>query len=100
MASHIQIDTSRALFEIGGVRLLTDRVFDPPGARYHFGWGALSRKSSTPALSPDPVGSIDAILLSHDQPGDNLDRAGREARRNGSAFNLDDGVPVKKCDHS
>lgn len=78
MASLIPIDTACALFEIGGVRLLTDPVFDPPGARYHFGWGTLSRKSSTPALSPDQVGSSDAILLSHDPHGDNLDRAGRK----------------------
>jgi L-ascorbate metabolism protein UlaG (beta-lactamase superfamily) len=78
VASLTQIDTACALLEVGGARLLTDPVFDPPGARYHFGWGALSRKSSTPALSPEQVGKVDAILLSHDQHGDNLDRAGRK----------------------
>src|SRR3954454_8753097 len=67
-----------ALLEVGGLRLLTDPTFDPAGKRYHFGWGAMSRKLQGPALSPEEIGPIDAVLLSHDQHDDNLDAAGRE----------------------
>ena len=41
-----------ALIEIGGWRLLTDPTFDPPGRRYFFGWGTMSRKLSGPAVAP------------------------------------------------
>jgi L-ascorbate metabolism protein UlaG (beta-lactamase superfamily) len=66
-----------ALIEIGGLRLLTDPTFDPPGKRYHFGWGTMSRKLQAPAIDPDALGRIDAVLLSHDHHDDNLDPAGR-----------------------
>lgn len=64
--------------EVDGWRLLTDPTFDPPGMRYSFGWGAFSRKTDGPAFAPADLGRIDAVLLSHDHHGDNLDRAGRE----------------------
>ncbi len=65
------------LLEFGGWRLLTDPTFDPPGRRYHFGWGAMSRKLAGPAIAPAEIGPIDAVLLSHDHHDDNLDPAGR-----------------------
>ena len=65
------------LIELDGWRLLTDPTFDAPGRRYSFGWGASSRKLSGPALPAEELGPIDAILLSHDHHGDNLDTAGR-----------------------
>src|SRR3954451_233496 len=71
------LGTAMALLEIEGLRILTDPVFDPPGRRYDFGWGTGSTKLSGPALSPEAVGRIDAVLLSHDQHADNLDDAGR-----------------------
>jgi L-ascorbate metabolism protein UlaG (beta-lactamase superfamily) len=67
-----------ALIEIDELRLLTDPTFDPPGGRYHFGWGTMSRKLQAPALDPSSIGRIDAVLLSHDHHQDNLDAAGRE----------------------
>ncbi|MBR0663957.1 MBL fold metallo-hydrolase [Roseomonas hellenica] len=64
-----------ALIEIGGLRLLTDPTFDPPGlyrkTPVHF------EKTSGPALSIEKIGALDAVLLSHDQHLDNLDQAGR-----------------------
>ena len=66
-----------ALLEVAGLRLLTDPTFDPPGKRYHFGWGAMSRKTQAAALGPADLGQIDAVLLSHDHHDDNLDPAGR-----------------------
>ena len=65
------------LIEAAGWRLLTDPTFDAPGRRYAFGWGTSSRKLSGPALAPEAVLPIDAVLLSHDHHDDNLDAAGR-----------------------
>ncbi len=64
------------LIEIGGLRLLTDPTFDPPGP---FGTkGAMySVKERGPAIQADELGHIDAVLLSHDEHFDNLDVGGR-----------------------
>jgi L-ascorbate metabolism protein UlaG (beta-lactamase superfamily) len=64
-----------ALIEIGGLRLLTDPTFNPPGPQKS-GAGVLT-KLTGPARSVEEIGPIDAVLLSHDQHGDNLDDAGR-----------------------
>ncbi|MEU0567765.1 MBL fold metallo-hydrolase [Nonomuraea sp. NPDC005983] len=60
-----------AVLDLGGLRLLTDPTFDPPGD-YPIGDRALSKTGG-----PEEVGAVDAVLLSHDQHPDNLDRAGR-----------------------
>jgi L-ascorbate metabolism protein UlaG (beta-lactamase superfamily) len=65
------------LIETGGWRLLTDPTFDPPGRRYTFGWGTSSRKLAGPAIPAAELGSIDAVLLTHDHHDDNLDATGR-----------------------
>lgn len=64
-----------ALLRLGGVTLLTDPTFDPPG-EYPLP-GRVMIKFTGPALQPDDLGAVDAVLLSHDQHWDNLDRAGR-----------------------
>jgi L-ascorbate metabolism protein UlaG (beta-lactamase superfamily) len=66
-----------AIIEIGGLRLLTDPTFDPPG-EHPYGRPRPLRKTEPAALTPDDVGRIDAVLLSHDQHPDNLDDLGRE----------------------
>ncbi|GAA1844090.1 MBL fold metallo-hydrolase [Asanoa iriomotensis] len=66
-----------ALIEVGGWHLLTDPTFDAPGRRYAFGWGTSSTKVSGPAVSLASLGRIDAVLLTHDHHGDNLDDLGR-----------------------
>ena len=65
------------LIEVGGWRLLTDPTFDDAGRTYHFGYGSSSRKLTGPAISTADIGHIDAVLLTHDHHGDNLDDAGR-----------------------
>lgn len=70
--------TATVLIEIGEVRLLTDPVFDPAGTRHHFGPGFDSTHLEASARFEDAVGDVDAVLLSHDQHGDNLDARGRE----------------------
>jgi L-ascorbate metabolism protein UlaG (beta-lactamase superfamily) len=66
-----------ALIEVGGWRLLTDPTFDPPGRKYAFGWGTGSVKLAGPAIAASELGSIDAVLLTHDHHDDNLDPGGR-----------------------
>ena len=65
------------LIEFGGWRLLTDPTFDPAGGKYRFGWGTGSQKLTGPSISPEELGDVDAVLLSHDHHDDNLDAAGR-----------------------
>ena len=65
-----------AVFEIGGVRLLTDPTFDPPGG--HTVGNRNLVKTEGPAVTVDRIGDIDAVLLSHDQHPDNLDNEGRK----------------------
>src|SRR6266540_325982 len=71
------IGTATLLLEIGPIRSLTDPVFDSPGGKYYFGYGTHSKKLTSPAMRPEDIGKVDAILLSHDQHEDNLDRSGR-----------------------
>lgn len=65
-----------ALLELGGLRLLTDPTLDPAGTEYPTAAYTL-RKTAGPALSPESIGRVDAVLLSHDHHFDNLDHAGR-----------------------
>ncbi len=65
------------LVEAGGWRLLTDPTFDPAGGAYRFGWGTGSRKTAGPAVAAADLLPVDAVLLTHDHHGDNLDAAGR-----------------------
>lgn len=65
-----------ALIEIGPLRLLTDPTFEPAGYEYTSGSGVI-HKTTAPALAAAELGPVDAVLLSHDQHGDNLDPAGR-----------------------
>jgi L-ascorbate metabolism protein UlaG (beta-lactamase superfamily) len=64
-----------ALIEIGGLRFVTDPTFNPPGPQVS--GGATLTKLAGPAKTPEQIGPVDAVLLSHDQHGDNLDDAGR-----------------------
>lgn len=66
------------LVELDGWRILTDPTFDPPGRRYGFGLGTSSTKTAGPALTPEEIGSVDVVLLSHDHHADNLDDRGRD----------------------
>ena len=65
-----------ALLELGGLRILTDPTFDPPG-EYERPEVTL-RKLTGPAISAEELGAVDLVLLSHDQHEDNLDTSGRE----------------------
>lgn len=64
------------LIEIGQLRILTDPTFELVGYHYNAGPQVIS-KTTSPARLSSALGPVDAILLSHDQHGDNLDPAGR-----------------------
>src|SRR5918997_4394749 len=84
MSNEIRVtyfDTAMVLIEVGGVRLLTDPVLDPAGSAFDYGLYRLE-KTSAASVTPEQLGRIDAVLLSHEQHGDNLDRAGRELLSN------------------
>lgn len=71
------LDTAMVLLQIGAFRLLTDPVLDDAGTTFDYGPVHLE-KTSRRKVSAAELGLIDAVLLSHDQHGDNLDNAGRE----------------------
>jgi L-ascorbate metabolism protein UlaG (beta-lactamase superfamily) len=73
-------DTAMVLIEVSGVRLLSDPVLDSAGSAFDYGLYRLE-KTSPVSVTPEQLGRIDAVLLSHEQHGDNLDRAGRELLR-------------------
>jgi L-ascorbate metabolism protein UlaG (beta-lactamase superfamily) len=57
--------------DIAGRRIVMDPTFDPPGKH------AYLTKTAGPAVTADALGSVDAVLISHDEHPDNLDDAGR-----------------------
>ncbi len=65
-----------ALVELSGLRFLTDPTFDAAGTEYPAGLYTL-RKTAGPAVSPEQLEPLDAVLLSHDHHFDNLDNTGR-----------------------
>ncbi len=81
-----------ALLEFGAARLLTDPTFDPPGGEYATPATTL-RKLAGPALTPDQVGRLDYVLLSHDHHFDNLDHLGRKVLRSAkTVFTTEEGA--------
>jgi L-ascorbate metabolism protein UlaG (beta-lactamase superfamily) len=67
-----------ALITYGGLRLLTDPTFDPPGEYPRPGTPIVLRKLVGPAVGVDEVMPVDAVLVSHDHHSDNLDKSGKE----------------------
>lgn len=65
------------LLEIGDFRLLTDPGFDPKGTERSEGPGHDLKKTMSPPVPAEQIGRIDAVLLSHQQHYDNLDKIGR-----------------------
>lgn len=59
------------VIDVHGLRVVTDPTFDPPGS-----YGYLT-KTAAPAREPHELGSVDVVLVSHDQHLDNLDARGR-----------------------
>ena len=75
------IDTACCLIEIDGFKILTDPVLDEAGGYYHHGWGTVSRKTSSPAISDEGLEGVQLVLLSHPQHKDNFDKKGQAFSR-------------------
>ncbi|MBO2012142.1 MBL fold metallo-hydrolase [Hymenobacter negativus] len=75
----IYVGGPTVILEIGGLRIMTDPTLDPAGGVYPIA-NTVYTKVFGPAISN--VGSIDVVLLSHDQHHDNLDHKGRELLKN------------------
>jgi L-ascorbate metabolism protein UlaG (beta-lactamase superfamily) len=58
--------------DIGGRRMVMDPTFDEPGPHDYL------TKTVGPAVPAAALGSLDVVLVSHDQHPDNFDRAGRD----------------------
>lgn len=76
------IGAATLLLELGGLRLLTDPAFDRVGTRHTVPRPVPglfnSRRTEPAAIGADGLGSLDAVLLSHEHHFDNLDDSGRE----------------------
>jgi L-ascorbate metabolism protein UlaG (beta-lactamase superfamily) len=70
------VGTATTLIRLGGFTLLTDPNFLHRGQRAYLGYGLWSRRLTEPALGPDQVPPLDAIVLSH-LHGDHFDRIAR-----------------------
>jgi L-ascorbate metabolism protein UlaG (beta-lactamase superfamily) len=71
------IGGATALFEVAGLRFLTDPTFDPKDTTYDTGLYKL-HKLTDPTRKVAEIGEIDFVLLSHDHHFDNLDHLGRQ----------------------
>jgi L-ascorbate metabolism protein UlaG (beta-lactamase superfamily) len=69
-------ETAFTSIEVDGVTFVTDPVLGKEGTVHPFGGGMKGIKKTQP-MDAAVVGKYDAILLSHDQHGDNLDDEGR-----------------------
>jgi L-ascorbate metabolism protein UlaG (beta-lactamase superfamily) len=79
------IGTATTLLRCGGFTVLTDPNFLHRGQRAYLGHGLWSRRRTDPALDPDGLPALDAVVLSH-LHGDHWDRVARRG--------LDRSLPV------
>jgi L-ascorbate metabolism protein UlaG (beta-lactamase superfamily) len=74
-----------AILEISGLRFITDPTFDPSDTIYPLAPNLSVKKTADPVTTD--IGTIDYVLLSHDQHFDNFDKEGRDlAGRVGKIF--------------
>ncbi|MBC2933973.1 MBL fold metallo-hydrolase [Nocardioides sp. zg-1228] len=85
------IGTATTVLSLGSFTLLTDPNFLHRGQRAYLGWGLSSRRLTDPAVEPEELPALDAVLLSH-LHGDHFDRVAR-AR-------LDRSPPVLSTPHA
>jgi L-ascorbate metabolism protein UlaG (beta-lactamase superfamily) len=70
------VGTATTILRLGGFTLLTDPNFLHRGQRAYLGKGLWSRRLTEPAMQPDALPALDAVLLSH-LHGDHFDRIAR-----------------------
>jgi L-ascorbate metabolism protein UlaG (beta-lactamase superfamily) len=67
------VGTATTVLRLGGFTLLTDPNFLHRGQRAYLGYGLTSKRLTEPALQPDQLPPLGAVLLSH-LHGDHFDR--------------------------
>ena len=70
------IGTATTVITLGSFTLLTDPNFLHRGQRAYLGWGLSSPRLTDPAMDPEHLPPLDAILLSH-LHGDHFDRVSK-----------------------
>jgi L-ascorbate metabolism protein UlaG (beta-lactamase superfamily) len=85
------IGTATTVMSLGSFTLLTDPNFLHRGQRAYLGWGLSTRRLTEPAIEPEALPVLDAVLLSH-LHGDHFDRVSRER--------LDRSAPVLSTPHA
>jgi L-ascorbate metabolism protein UlaG (beta-lactamase superfamily) len=70
------VGTATTLLRLGGFTVLTDPNFLHRGQRAYLGKGLWSKRLTEPAMQPDDLPPLDAVLLSH-LHGDHFDRVAR-----------------------
>jgi len=70
------IGTATTVLRLGGFTLLTDPNFIRRGQRAYLGRGLWTRRLTDPAMRPDELPALDAVVLSH-LHGDHWDRVAR-----------------------
>lgn len=90
-ASLTFVGTATTVLRLGPFTLLTDPNFLHRGQRAYLGKGLWSRRLTEPALQPDQLPPLDAVVLSH-LHGDHFDRVAKAG--------LDHSVPVITTRHA
>jgi L-ascorbate metabolism protein UlaG (beta-lactamase superfamily) len=85
------IGTATALLQIDNVTFLTDPVFSPSGTEWVLPIVTL-KTSIDPAIKPENLPPIDAVLLSHEDHPDNLDEVGRKVLEGKKVLTTKDGA--------
>jgi L-ascorbate metabolism protein UlaG (beta-lactamase superfamily) len=85
------IGTATTVVTLGSFTVLTDPNFLHRGQRAYLGWGLSSRRLTDPAVRPEDLPALDAVLLSH-LHGDHFDRVSRAE--------LDRTAPVLSTPHA
>ena len=75
--------------DLAGWRFVIDPTFDDPGEH-----GYLT-KTTGPAIHPSALGSVDVVLISHDEHQDNLDVEGRRFALNAPRILTNPGAAVR-----
>ena len=71
------VGTATTVVSLGSFTFLTDPNFIHRGQRAYLGWGLSSRRLTDPAVEPEVLPALDAVVLSH-LHGDHFDRVARD----------------------